>query len=260
MLNDTDELNDRLDCFNHPRLRRALILQELYNAGDLVFDFDTPSKRCQDLSAYASVCSERLLTFLSAAYDQWHALGQEGQDSMGILKGDSLQDDNDDSRSPPLIPGNVVLHREKIQRPSKNVLGQVGFFCTDLCTPIFKELKEELLWDSATMKLALEKLKTNRIVYALGTHPGHHAAKDSFGGYCYLNSAAILAREIQISQGRSRVAVLDVDYVSYRRVFKCLFMYVGRQNIHDRISQPLYAPFSTLETGQPRSSTTIQPF
>jgi acetoin utilization deacetylase AcuC-like enzyme len=210
VLSDADEINDNLDAFNHPRLRRALILQAMYKTEDSVFTFDTPKAPCQDFNSYRTVCSERLLDFLSDSYDKWHALGDEGQDSLGIMKKASINEEDD--RSPPLVPGNVVLHRDKAQRPSKNVMGQIGFFCTDFCTPIIKELKEELLWDSATMKLAAEKLSRNcPVVYALGTHPGHHAAYDSFGGYCYLNHAAFLARELQ-SQGRAKVAVLDVDY------------------------------------------------
>jgi acetoin utilization deacetylase AcuC-like enzyme len=41
--------------------------------------------------------------------------------------------------------------------------------------------------------------------------PGHHSGSDYFGGYCYLNNAAIAA-EAAIAQGRKQVAILDVDY------------------------------------------------
>ena len=30
--------------------------------------------------------------------------------------------------------------------------------------------------------------------YALGATPGHHAAADSYAGYCFLNNAAIAAQ------------------------------------------------------------------
>jgi acetoin utilization deacetylase AcuC-like enzyme len=46
--------------------------------------------------------------------------------------------------------------------------------------------------------------------YALARPPGHHAAADSFAGYCFLNNVAIAA---QAWVDRSaRVAILDVDY------------------------------------------------
>ena len=40
--------------------------------------------------------------------------------------------------------------------------------------------------------------------------PGHHAAADSFAGYCYLNNAAIAA-QAWTDRG-ARVAIVDVDY------------------------------------------------
>src|SRR5690606_38973947 len=39
--------------------------------------------------------------------------------------------------------------------------------------------------------------------------PGHHAERSSFGGFCYLNSAAVAANFLAAN---GRVAVLDVDY------------------------------------------------
>lgn len=47
--------------------------------------------------------------------------------------------------------------------------------------------------------------------FALCRPPGHHAAREYMGGYCYLNNAAIAAERC-LSQGAKRVAVLDVDF------------------------------------------------
>ena len=47
-----------------------------------------------------------------------------------------------------------------------------------------------------------------RIVYTLNTHPGHHAANDAFGGYCYLNTAGFAARKMQ-EAGYNRVCILS---------------------------------------------------
>lgn len=41
--------------------------------------------------------------------------------------------------------------------------------------------------------------------------PGHHAMRDQFGGYCYVNNAAVAAERL-IELGAARVAILDVDY------------------------------------------------
>ncbi|MEJ7136826.1 histone deacetylase family protein [Amphibiibacter pelophylacis] len=46
---------------------------------------------------------------------------------------------------------------------------------------------------------------------ALTRPPGHHAGPDFFGGYCFINNAAVAA-EALLAQGARRVAILDVDY------------------------------------------------
>jgi len=50
-----------------------------------------------------------------------------------------------------------------------------------------------------------------RAAFALSRPPGHHAGADFFGGYCFLNNAALAAQTLRDS-GVARVAVLDVDY------------------------------------------------
>ncbi|MFZ5547206.1 MAG: histone deacetylase family protein [Pseudomonadota bacterium] len=50
-----------------------------------------------------------------------------------------------------------------------------------------------------------------RAAVALTRPPGHHAGADFFGGYCFLNNAALAAQALR-DQGAARVAVLDVDY------------------------------------------------
>jgi acetoin utilization deacetylase AcuC-like enzyme len=50
-----------------------------------------------------------------------------------------------------------------------------------------------------------------RASFALCRPPGHHAARDLFGGYCFLNNAAIAAQYLR-DQGAVRVAIVDVDF------------------------------------------------
>lgn len=49
-----------------------------------------------------------------------------------------------------------------------------------------------------------------RHVYACTAQPGHHSGRQSYGGYCYLNMAAIAATHLVDSH--SKVALIDVDY------------------------------------------------
>ena len=54
-------------------------------------------------------------------------------------------------------------------------------------------------------------IKGARASYGLCRPPGHHATADQFGGYCYLNNAAIAAQRLR-DHGHERVAIVDVDY------------------------------------------------
>jgi acetoin utilization deacetylase AcuC-like enzyme len=49
-----------------------------------------------------------------------------------------------------------------------------------------------------------------RSAYALCRPPGHHAARATYGGYCFLNNAALAAQHLR-DLGCRRVAVLDLD-------------------------------------------------
>jgi len=49
-----------------------------------------------------------------------------------------------------------------------------------------------------------------RAAFALTRPPGHHAAGDVFGGFCYLNNIAIAAQ--WLADAGLRPAILDVDY------------------------------------------------
>ncbi len=50
-----------------------------------------------------------------------------------------------------------------------------------------------------------------RAAFALSRPPGHHAGADFFGGYCFLNNAALAAQALR-DHGLEKVAILDVDY------------------------------------------------
>lgn len=51
----------------------------------------------------------------------------------------------------------------------------------------------------------------NTIVYAITTHPGHHANRDNFGECCYLNTAALCARLMQKHQLENVKCVIGDD-------------------------------------------------
>lgn len=97
------------------------------------------------------------------------------------------------------------------QVPGIDVDGRFGFFCFDTATPIVAGTYEAALNAVDCALTAASMVQSgDRAAFALCRPPGHHAASDLYGGYCFFNNAAIAAQWLT-SQG-SRVAILDVDY------------------------------------------------
>ena len=90
--------------------------------------------------------------------------------------------------------------------------GRMGYFAFDTTCPILEGTWGAAYWSAQCAITAADLVRQGkRTAYALCRPPGHHAAHDQHGGFCYLNNAAIAARALQ--QGtHQRVAVLDIDY------------------------------------------------
>lgn len=95
-------------------------------------------------------------------------------------------------------------------RPPKELSVRAGYYCIDTFTPLNRNafLAARNAVDCA-LTAAREILDGRRLAYALVRPPGHHAEAGLFGGFCYLNSAAVAAHYLS---GHGRVAVLDIDY------------------------------------------------
>jgi acetoin utilization deacetylase AcuC-like enzyme len=85
-----------------------------------------------------------------------------------------------------------------------------GAFCFDAGTPLNNRTWEAAEWSATCAHQAAHALKAERrsLTYALSRPPGHHATGKAFGGYCYLNNAAVAVRALRRG---ARVAVLDID-------------------------------------------------
>jgi acetoin utilization deacetylase AcuC-like enzyme len=95
-------------------------------------------------------------------------------------------------------------------RPPRELSLRAGYFCIDTFTPIhgnaFLAARRAV---DCTLTAADQLLRGRRVAYALVRPPGHHAERRSFGGFCYLNNAAVAAH--YLSQ-HGRVAIVDIDY------------------------------------------------
>lgn len=139
------------------------------------------------------VHDSEFVTFLQTAYSEW-------------LEGFGEHD---------ALPLNWAVrgfspHISEIRIP-KTVEGKLSYYSFDAATPITAGT-----WQAATssvnVALTAQRLVSSgeRAAFALCRPPGHHAARDLYGGYCFLNNAAVAAQAFA-DEGK-RVALLDVDY------------------------------------------------
>ena len=129
------------------------------------------------------------LEFLQGAWREWVAAGNRGE----------------------AIPDCWPARRMSQRRPN-SITGKLGYYAMAGETSI-----SEGTWEAAraaadvALTGALQIQEGAPAAFALCRPPGHHAARDLYGGYCFLNNAAIAAQFLR-DRGAARVAVLDVDF------------------------------------------------
>ena len=102
--------------------------------------------------------------------------------------------------------------RRMTQRLPRSITGKLGYFAMAGETSISHGTWEAARAAADVALTAASQIKDGaRAAFALCRPPGHHAARDLYGGYCFLNNAAIAAQYLR-DAGAARVAVLDVDF------------------------------------------------
>jgi acetoin utilization deacetylase AcuC-like enzyme len=87
---------------------------------------------------------------------------------------------------------------------------RMGYYALDGSTPLVPASHATALSAAATAQAGAQALLDGaRHAYCLMRPPGHHAGRDTFGGYCLFNNAAVAAG---LLAGQGKVAILDVDY------------------------------------------------
>ena len=130
------------------------------------------------------------IAFLQSCWVEWQAEGFEGE----------------------AIATAWPSRRMTRSKPPRNIDGKIGYYCLASETAI-----TDGTWEAAAaaadVALTGQALVSGgaRAAFSLCRPPGHHAAQDMFGGYCFLNNAAIAAQAFR-DAGADRVAVLDVDF------------------------------------------------
>lgn len=164
------------------------------------------------MAPVAAVHDREYLAYLEHAYARWVAAG-----------GDPAA----------VLPSTLAVRW--MARRSLGPLIAPGYYCFDMSAPIVAGTYQAARAAADTALTGAELLRQGaRLAYALCRPPGHHAGSDLYGGYCYLNNAAIAAqyllspagdqlriedRGLRIGHSQSsildpqpKVAVLDIDF------------------------------------------------
>jgi acetoin utilization deacetylase AcuC-like enzyme len=135
------------------------------------------------------VHDDQYLQFLSTAWSDWLAAENRGE----------------------AIPDVWPSRRMRPQRPN-SITGKLGYYAMAAETSISAGTWEAARAAADVSLTGAELLKNGaRSAFALCRPPGHHAARDLYGGYCFINNAAAAAQYLRDS-GSQRVAILDVDF------------------------------------------------
>ncbi len=179
------EVPARLDHVLDELRRRPLGALETPTVGDAALDV-----------AVARVHSTRYLDFLASAWTEWVAMDPAN------AQRDAL----------PSIWPLPNRHGFRTDVLPHNFAARLGLFSFDSGSPLTAGTWAAARGGAAcALAAAQELLAGRRSAFALSRPPGHHAGPDFFGGYCFLNNAAIAAQALR-DGGLERIAVLDVDY------------------------------------------------
>jgi len=200
---------------NKPVVRKRGIIDALRAAAasDSSVSFEPVTEPTADLSVALKVHSPGLVDLFETGFQRWAAMGYGpgGRDQYFTPKGRVEREEDEDWSE--LVPSQI-LPRDACQRPGNSVHGQVCYYAQDRNTPLTAHVRDMLRNDLAVTLAAVKAVQTgsHRQVYACTTQPGHHSSTNSYGGYCYINQAALAAR--LLSEQHGKVALLDVDYHS----------------------------------------------
>lgn len=137
-----------------------------------------------------SVHAPNYVQFMQSCWQQWQA---------GGYKGEALATCWPSRAMPRLIE-------------PKEIDGKVGFYALAGETSISEGTVEAAFASATVAATAADLVQSGKeSAFALCRPPGHHAATDMFGGYCFFNNAAIAAQRL-LDGGAARVAVLDTDF------------------------------------------------
>ena len=181
------ELNDGklVPCFETPR-RADLVLARVLDVG--LGPVGDPTEH--GLDPIVRVHTEPFLAFLREAWGEWTA-------------------EHGDYDALPLTWPTRTLRQDRVPT---TIDGKLSYYSLDAGTPITSGTWSAITAAADVALTGVDHLRADdRAAFALCRPPGHHASADVYGGYCFLNNAAIAAQALR-DGGAARVGILDVDY------------------------------------------------
>jgi acetoin utilization deacetylase AcuC-like enzyme len=174
-----------LPAFEKPE-RAELVLARVKEVG--LGEIGAPS--VFPMRAILRVHKPGLVALLEGAHAEWEAMGRTGA----------------------VYPYTWPTRGMREDRVPAGLDGRLAYYSFDCGTPITKTSWRAI---KSSVDVALTGAAAigagARAAFSLCRPPGHHAGADHFGGYCFLNNAAIAAQHL-LDNGAKRVAILDVDY------------------------------------------------
>jgi acetoin utilization deacetylase AcuC-like enzyme len=132
----------------------------------------------------------RMVSLLQTGAAEWQAMGKPGA----------------------AFPFTFFTRGFRADRVPRNIEGRLAWFCFDAGTPLTPTSWQAIEASAHVALTGAQALADGMdAAFALCRPPGHHAGSDHYGGYCFLNNAAIAAQYLR-DKGAARVAILDVDY------------------------------------------------
>jgi acetoin utilization deacetylase AcuC-like enzyme len=175
-------------CFEKPE-RADLVVAEFARRG--LGQVVTPHG--VSLASLERIHTPRYLHFLRNAWNEWLALdpANAGKDAF-----------------PSVWPVRSLRHDIE----PENFSARMGLYSMDSGTPLTAGTWIAAKTGADCAVNAAHALRLGeKGTFALTRPPGHHAGADFFGGYCFLNNAALAAQHL-LDDGASKVAILDIDY------------------------------------------------
>ncbi len=158
-------------------------------------DFSIVPPEAHGLGPLTAVHDAAYLEFLEQAWTEWHAAMPAQRQAIP-----------DSFPNPALRDGMGPGH------PPSGAIARLSYYGFDTTTVVLEATYAAArVAADAALTATDAVLNGERVAYALCRPPGHHAPRAAFGGYCFLNNAAVAA-EHAVRAGADRVAVVDVDY------------------------------------------------